>query len=131
MNILILLLFSSLTACSYLPGPIAPMTAAAGGAVLLEDLLEDPACDAEQTSIIEAVADILNWPLTFLWQIIAFEGSVWWGVGSALTGQSPSFESKFNQIMDWLPIRYAGVPSSLHEMKHKDRSACIVGHHGK
>ena len=116
----VILLIVSLPACSFLPKdlnptptPLMPAQVAAGGAVLLEDLLEDPVCDPVETSLIEQIADIVNAPMTLLWQLIAFEGSVGWTVGDALMGRPLQPQARFESILAWLPLRYAGVPPAL------------------
>jgi len=115
MPCLLLVAVSALVGCTHLPipGPLYPLTVAAGGAVLLEDLFEDPACDAQETSVIERIADLLNAPMTVLWQLIAFEASVGWTVADAVAGNPLRPEVRFEQILAWLPVRSAGVPPSL------------------
>ena len=114
------LLIVGLPACSFLPKDLNPTPTplmlaqvAASIAVAIEDHYEDPVCDAVETSAIEQVADLLNWPMTFLWQVIAFEGSVGWTVADALAGNPLRPEARFESILSWLPTRSAGVPPSL------------------
>jgi hypothetical protein len=89
------MLIGSLVACVRTPGPLGPLSMVTGAAVVIEDFLEDPACDAVETSILEMVHDVLSAPWNGLWQLVAFEGSLWWGLGDAVAGNPPEFPVKF------------------------------------
>jgi len=112
---LALLVFGSLVACSPvpLPGPLTPLSAAAGAIVLLENFTEDPLCDVNETSLIEMVADLLVLPINVFWQVIAYEGSLIWSVIDVAAGHPLQPADRFAQLLAWLPLRYSGVPPPL------------------
>jgi hypothetical protein len=119
MRLLILLLIGSLTACSHvphiptMPTVALPVTAPVGAAVLIEDYFEDPACDAQETSVIEMISDVLSAPWNVLWQLVAFEGSVGWTILDSISGKPLNPESRYTDILAWTPARWSGVPPSL------------------
>ena len=97
------------------PTPLLPAQVAVGIAVTVEDHLEDPACDAVRTSFLEAAHDVLTFPWTFLMTMVAYEGSLVWGLADAVSDptKQPDFARRFQQIRQWVPISFAGVEPSL------------------
>jgi hypothetical protein len=119
---LVILLIMSLSSCSFLPKdlnltptPLMPAQVAASLAVAIEDHYEDPACDAVTTSPLEAMADVLAAPWWVPWTILAFDGSLVWGLVDFIREptQPVDFAHRFQQIREWVPIHFAGVEPPL------------------
>jgi len=94
------------------PSPVLPLQATVDAGVAIEDLSEDPACDAQTTTVLERVRDVLATPWWLTWTLVAYEGSVAWGLVD-FVGEPTArvdFEGRFRQIIRWLPLRFAGVP---------------------
>jgi hypothetical protein len=130
---LVMLLIVSLPSCSFLPkdlnpmpSPLMPAQVAASVAVVIEDHYEDPVCDLLQTSPIEAIADALAGPWNFLMTVVAFEGSLDWGLVDVVSNpsQQPDFAQRFQQIRQWVPIHFAGVEPPLEGKQPIATPAC-------
>lgn len=102
------------------PIPLAPAQVAANIGVIIEDHLEDPECDRQETTILEAASDVLNTPATLLsvsvaysvglgWTIADFCAQtyeiLWKGMLEPETKLDP--EKRFAQVRQWIPFGYA------------------------
>jgi hypothetical protein len=103
-----------------------PAQVAASVAVVIENHYEDPVCDVLQTSPIEAIADVLSFPWTFLKTMVAFEGSLIWGLVDVVLdpSQQPDFSQRFQQIREWVPIHFAGVEPALDGKQYSTPLTC-------
>lgn len=108
------------------PTPLLPAQVSASVAVAIEDHYEDPVCDAVTTSPIEAIADVLSFPWTFLMTVVAYQGSMVWGLADAVSDptKQPDFAKRFQQIREWVPIHFAGVESALDGRQSRAKPTC-------
>lgn len=96
-----------------IPSPLLPVQTAVALAVAIEDHVEDPACDAVETSFLEGLADLISAPINAFWQLVAFDASIVLTVGDSLAGNPLQPETRFKQVLAWTPARWSGVPPSL------------------
>lgn len=136
----------SMVGCSYWsaasPTPLISAQIALNGAVLLEDYLEDPECDASEASVMEVASDVLNTPATLLsvsvaysvalgWTIADFGEQtyeiVWKGMLEPETKLDP--EKRFAQVRQWVPLGYAQPEHHLDGSKPPPCQQITVARH--
>ena len=108
------------------PTPLLPYQVSVAGAVAIEDQFEDPLCDAQNTSPLEAISDVLAFPWTFLMTVVAFEGSLGWGLVDAVSDptQRIDFAHRFEQIRQWVPVYFSGVELRLDGAQPQSEPSC-------
>ena len=89
------------------PTPLVPAQAVVELAVAAEDATEDAVCDRHCATFLESAADVLNTPWLVAWVVVGMQVSLWMTVYDAVTGEAVNPDRRMQEVMTYLPARYA------------------------
>lgn len=93
-----------------MPQPLILPTAALAGAVAIEDELETPEHDDQESSLLELAYDVIRTPGHVLGTGLVVQGAFLWAIADGLMGNSPDIWSKLDRLSASFAPRMASMP---------------------
>lgn len=114
-SILLLTALLCLSGCSTyydyaMPQPLIIPTAALAGAVAIEDELETPEQDDQESSLLELAYDVIRTPGHVLGTGLVVQGAFVWAVWDALIGNPVEINAKLDRLSASFAPRMASLP---------------------
>lgn len=98
--LVLLALLVSMSACT----PFSAIQAGTSAAVTVEDLLEDPAQDAKEQTLLEGISDVFSGPMNMLNAGLAADLAFFWSLGDLLVGNDVNFNKRVATTSGYFPV---------------------------
>ncbi len=84
--------------------PFSAIQAGTSAAVIVEDLLEDPAQDAKEQTLLEGISDVFSGPMNMLHAGLAANTAFFWSLGDLLVGNDVNFNKRVATMSGYFPV---------------------------